>query len=88
MLEAIPVSEVRQNLLPLLSRIEQESFRFAVTRHGKPVAVIMGYEDFNRMSETLRLMENRFRANRVDRGLAEAREGQLVDIPPNEEKRV
>ena len=88
MLEAIPVSEVRQNLLPLVNRIGQGGYRFAVTRHGKPVAVIMGYEDFNRMSETLRLMENRSRVSRVDRGLAEAREGQLVDIPRGEQEHV
>jgi antitoxin YefM len=80
MLEAIPITEARQKLLPLLSKIEEGAYRFMVTRHGKPLAVVINYEDYNRMTETLKLMEDRFWAQRIDAGLSEAREGRLIDI--------
>jgi antitoxin YefM len=80
MLEAIPITEARQKLLPLLSKIEEGAYRFMVTRHGKPLAVVINYEDYNRMTETLKLIENRSWAQRIDAGLVEAREGRLIDI--------
>jgi antitoxin YefM len=78
MLEAIPVTEARQNLLPLLDRIEGGAYRFSVTRHGRPVAVVLSYEDYQRMSETLKLMENSSFSQRLSQGLNQARRGELV----------
>jgi len=80
MLEAIAVTGARQKLLPLLDRVEEGAYRFVITRHNKPVAVVMSYEDYNRMTETLKFMENRSWSERVDQGLDQARQGRLVDI--------
>ena len=80
MLEAIPVTEARHKFLPLLDRIETGTFRFSVTRHGRPVAVVLSYEDYQRMSETLKLMENRSFAQRLNQGLNQARRGDLQEV--------
>jgi antitoxin YefM len=80
MLEAIPITEARQKLLPLLNRVESGAFRFSVTRHGHPVAVVLSYEDYQRMSETLKLMENRTFSRRLSQGISEAQRGELVDM--------
>ncbi len=80
MLEAVAVTEARQKLLPLLDRVEEGAYRFVITRHNRPVAVVMSYEDYNRMTETLKFMENRSWSQRVDQGLDQARHGRLVDI--------
>jgi antitoxin YefM len=80
MIEAISITEARQNFLPLLERITAGAYRFMVTRHGKPVAVVLSYEDYERMVETLKLKENHHFAQQVGQGLAEARTGQLIDI--------
>lgn len=79
MLEAIPVTEARQKLLPLLDRIEGGTYRFSITRHGRPVAVVLSYEDYQRMSETLKLMENSSFSQRLSQGLNQARRGELVE---------
>ena len=80
MLETIPVTEARQKFLPLLDRIETGTFRFSLTRHGKPVAVILSYEDYQRMTETLKLMETRSFSQRLTRGLEQAKSGELIDF--------
>jgi len=80
MLEVIPVTEARHNLLPLLARIERGACRISITRHGRPVAVILSYEDYQRMNETLKLLENRTFSQRLSQGLNEARRGELIDI--------
>jgi antitoxin YefM len=80
MLEAIPVTEARQQLLPLLDRIENGAYRFMVTRHGKPLAVVLSYEEYSRMAETLKLLEDRRLSHQLDRGLAQAQAGKLIDL--------
>jgi antitoxin YefM len=80
MIEAISITEARQKLLPLLERISAGAYRFMVTKHGKPVAVVLSYEDYDRMVETLKLREDHHFAQQVSNGLSEAQKGQLVDI--------
>ena len=80
MLEAIPITEARRKLLPLVDRIEAGEYRFSVTRHGRPVAVVLSYEDYERMTGTLKLMERQTFPQRLSQGLAEAKRGELIDI--------
>jgi antitoxin YefM len=80
MIEAISITEARQKLLPLLERIAAGAYRFMVTKHGKPVAVVVSYEDYERMVETLKLKEDHRFNRQVGQGLAEARAGQFIDI--------
>ncbi|GEM_PF-1834259 len=80
MLEAISITEAREKFLPLLSKIESEPYRFMVTKHGKPVAVVMDYAEYSRMVETLKLLEDRQWAHRVDQGLNQARGGVMLEV--------
>jgi prevent-host-death family protein len=79
MLEAISITDARRDFLPLLSRIESEPYRFMVTKHGKPVAVVLNYAEYSRMMETLRLMENSRWSQRLDAGINQADTGVLVE---------
>jgi prevent-host-death family protein len=85
MLEAIAVTAAREKLLPLLDKVEEGAYRFIITRHNKPVAVVMSYEDYSRMTETLKFMENRAWSQRVGQGLDQARQRRLVDITRSSE---
>lgn len=80
MLEAISITEARQKFLPLLSKIESEPYRFMVTKHGKPVAVVLDYAEYSRMVETLKLLEDRQWSQRLDQGLNQARGGVMLEI--------
>jgi prevent-host-death family protein len=79
MLEAISITDARRDFLPLLSRIESEPYRFMVTKHGKPVAVVLNYAEYSRMMETLRLMENSRWSQRLDAGINQADTCVLVE---------
>lgn len=80
MLEAISITEARKNLLPLIDRVEDELYRFMLTKHGKPVAVVISYEEYSRMVETLRLIEDRELAREIKQGSAEAEQGNLISL--------
>lgn len=80
MLEAISITESRKNFLPLIDRVEYELYRFMVTKHGKPVAVVISYEEYSRMVETLRLIEDRELAREIKHGSAEVEQGNLMAL--------
>jgi prevent-host-death family protein len=80
MLEAISITEARKDLLHLIGRVESESYRFMMTRHGKPVAIVISYEEYTRMVETLKLIEDRELAREIKQGLAEAGQGKLIAL--------
>ena len=81
MLEAISITEARKRFLPLINQVEEDLYRFMVTKHGKSVAVILNYEEYSRMVETLRLIEDKEVALEIRHGLAEAEQGDLIPLP-------
>ncbi len=81
MLEAVPITQARQNFMPLIERVGGEKYKFMVTRQGKPVAVVLSYEEYSRMVDTLLLsLDSKF-VERVKRGLREIRQGKMVPFP-------
>ena len=80
MLEAFSVTDTRKELLPLIDRVENESYHFIITKHGKPVAVIVSYEEYSRMVETLRLIEDRELTHEINQGSAEAEKGNTIKL--------
>ena len=74
MLETIPLTQARKDLLPLIKKLADGSFKFIVTKQGKPVAVVLSYEEYTRMVETLRLIQE------VKQGLGEIEQGKVMPL--------
>jgi prevent-host-death family protein len=45
----LPISEAREHLGEVVSRAEHAQERTVLTRHGKPVAVVISIEDFREL---------------------------------------
>jgi len=80
MLEGISITEARKSFLPLIEKVDGEQYRFMVTKHGKPVAVVISYEEYSRMMETLKLVEDEQLTREIKQGLAEVEEGKLIPL--------
>jgi prevent-host-death family protein len=80
MLEAFSVTSTRKAFLPLIERVGNESYRFMVTKHGKPVAVFLSYEEYSRMVETLHLIEDRGLVREIQEGSAEAEQDNTIAL--------
>ncbi len=59
MLEVFSISNARNDFLPLINRVKGGFYSFMVTKHGRPVAVVLSYEEYSRMVETLKIIEDR-----------------------------
>jgi antitoxin YefM len=79
---AVSVSHARDQLFPLIRRVNEDHIVIEiVSRHGGN-AVLMSAEDYESLQETLHLFSTRANATHILRGLAEARDGraELTDI--------
>jgi len=80
MLEAFSVTATRKTFLPLIEQVRNESYHFMVTKHGKPVAVILSYEEYSRMVETLQLIEDRGLVREIQEGSVEAEHDNTIAL--------
>jgi len=73
---AVSISHARENLFPLVRRVNDDHIAIEiVTRHGGN-AVLMSAEDYESLQETLYLISTRANATHILRGLSEARDGR------------
>lgn len=76
----VPVGDARDRFSELIGEVERTHERIVVTRHGRPVAVVIAPDDLESLEETLDILSD-------PRALAEIREsaediaaGRMVTI--------
>jgi len=53
MSKTLPISEVKTRLPELVSGLAEEEEEIVVTRNGKPAAVLVNYNEYERLKDTL-----------------------------------
>jgi prevent-host-death family protein len=76
MTQTITLKELRPELPKVVESIDKKMDRFVVTRHGKPVVVMLSMEDYMCLMETLDILADRETMIRVKKGLEEMRRGK------------
>lgn len=74
----ITLKELRPKLPETINRIDSRLERYVVSRHGNPVAVLLAFDDFESLIETLNEVEDRENLKKIRKGLQEAKRGQTV----------
>ena len=54
-----PLTEARNRLSEIVDEVASTGSELVITLHGKPTAVIMGYEDYKSLIETLNILSDR-----------------------------
>ncbi len=54
----LALSEARENLSALIDDVQQTGNGFTITRHGRPVAVLLANDDYESMVETLNILSD------------------------------
>jgi prevent-host-death family protein len=58
MSKTMPISEVKTRLPELVSGVEEREDEIVVTRNGKPAAVLVNYDEYKRLKETLDILSD------------------------------
>lgn len=56
--EQMPLADVKNRLSEVVDRLEREHGRVVITKHGRPAAVVLSYEDLESLEETLDVMDS------------------------------
>ena len=59
LLVEVPLVEVKNRLSEVVERLEREHGRVVITKHGRPVAVMLSLEDLESLEEALAVLSDR-----------------------------
>ena len=58
MVKTLPISEVKTRLPELVSGIAEREDEIVVTRNGKPAAVLVNYDEYERLKDSLEVLSD------------------------------
>lgn len=70
MSKALPLSEVKTQLPKIIKGVETREDEVVVTRNGRPAAVILNYDEFQRLKETVEVLTDRALMSQIRRSRA------------------
>ena len=75
--ETIPASKAKTHFSNLLKRIREQHESFAITQRGKIEGVLMSYEEYEGLIETLEILSDKELMRGVKRGLRDEKAGRI-----------
>lgn len=66
-----PVSEVRENLSEIIDSVATTGGEWIVTKHGRPVAVILSHDEYESLIETVNILSDSDTTSAIADGLAD-----------------
>lgn len=83
-MEAITITNARQNMSRLMDEVIDNSEIKIITRNNEPAVVMMSLEDYNSLSESNYLLSNPINAGHLRKSLQQANAGDLVHVKIDE----
>ena len=76
MTRTITLKELRPALPKVVDSIASKMDRYVVTRHGKPVIVMLSIEDYEALMETLEILADKEAMTGIKQGISDMRKGK------------
>ena len=76
----IPVSSAKAQLLELLRQVENEREAIVITKNGLPKAVLLNYEEFSGLLETIDILADQQAIQTIRTGLKDIQAGRVVRL--------
>ena len=71
--DILPVGEFKTNASRVIRRLQATKRPFVITQNGKPAAVLITPDEFDRLSEHVRFLDA------VDEGLSDSAAGRMIE---------
>jgi antitoxin YefM len=73
----LPLTEVRDRLSEIVEDVNGNGTEWTITRHGRPVAVILGADEYEALIETLNILSDDDTMDAIAEATADIDEGNL-----------
>ncbi len=78
MYHQVSLKQLRPQLPQIINQVDSSLERFVICKHGSPVAVLLSFDDFESILETLDELLDKNNLNRIKRALKQAHEGKTI----------
>lgn len=75
----LPLAEARNRLSEVVDGIDRTHDRLTITRHGRPVAVVLSPDDLASMEETLAILAVPGALDAIREGIGDLEDGRIED---------
>jgi len=69
-----PLTEVRDKLRQVVDTVVETGTEYVITRHGKPVAVVLAFDEYESLVETLNILSDVETMSAISEGEADLAE--------------
>jgi antitoxin YefM len=73
----VPSTELREKLSDILDDVEATGAEYVITRHGRPLAVVLSYDEYESMIESLNILGDEDTMAAIAEGDADFNEGPV-----------
>lgn len=71
---SVALTDVRDNIKTIIDDVVDTAAEYTITRHGKPVAVILSFEEYESLVETLNILNDDAAMGAIEEAEAELSE--------------
>lgn len=75
-----PLTDVRNNLSEIVDEIDRTGSQCVITKHGRPVAVILSSDEYESLVETMNILSDQDTMAAIAQGEAEFAAGEFVRL--------
>ena len=77
-LQQLPLADTKNRLSEIVNDVEHEHASYVITKHGKPAAVLVSYDEWTALYETLEVLADTATVRRLAEADAEPRAAKLA----------
>ncbi len=75
-----PLTEARSRLSEIVDEVASTGSTIEISRHGRPVAVVMGYEEYESLLETLNILADETTMDAIAEAERDLAAGDLTEL--------
>lgn len=75
-----PLTEARNRLSEIVDEVTSTGSEVVISRHGRPVVVVVGYEEFESLVETLNILADDTTMAALDEAERDLAAGRLTEL--------
>ena len=80
MIKPISIRELRPNISKVIKDIHDKFYRYIISRHGKPEAIMMSIDDYESLLETLEIQSDKDLMKKIKKAEVEIAKGKVKSL--------
>jgi len=76
-MKTINATKARKNFFEMLNQVSRPSVSYAITKNGETQAVLVNFDEYESLKETVEIMANNKLVKEIEEGIKEIKQGKV-----------